>query len=299
MTLKSAGTISENGDDLFLFERLQKFYLILLDELGSFSGNVTAEEQLIEQYYKKLFHEPKLCQFYQYNWRRRVQPMAQLLLELPRREMPWRILDAGCGVGTEAMLWASLRNDVEVTGVDISAERLQAASSRSTYYEHKIGHSLRIEFCDQSVFSILKEKSFDFIWSMEALSHIDPAEEFLASAFANLPAGGKLVISDSHLLNPAMLWRIFKLRRQGIRQTYKSTTAGEIISYAEERLFSVPGLVRMLRRVGFNTVSTQLSIFLPPVMAQFRFFPTLDNLLNSVPIIRYSGGIYTIVAVKS
>ena len=96
-----------------------------------------------------------------------------------------------------------------------------------------------------------------------------------------------------------MLWRIFKLRRKGIKHTYKTTSAGEIIPYAEERLFSVPALSRLLRRAGFTVSSTQLSVFLPPRAARMRYYDSVDRLLNAIPLARYAGGIYTVVAAKS
>jgi hypothetical protein len=50
-------------------------------------------------------------------------------------------------------------------------------------------------------------------------------------------------------------------------------------------------------------VSTQLSVFLPPVVARSPSFAPhysrIDRLLNAIPLVRYAGGIYSIVAAKS
>lgn len=293
------GAVSKNK--LSGFDPLPDFYNILIDELTRLSAD-SATDESIAQYYKRFLNEPGLRPFYQYNWLRRVQPMVGLLQTLPRRAAPWRVLDAGCGVGTESRLWASLRDNVEVVGVDISAARLQAAAARAPFYEKQIGRPLAVGFSDQSAFTILSEQSFDLIWTMEAISHIDPAEAFISAAYESLNSDGRLVISDSHFLNPAMLWRIFKLRRKGIKHTYKTTTSGEVIPYAEERLFSVPALSRLLRRAGFNVVSTQLSVFLPPRAACIPrlalHYAGVDRLFNAIPLARYAGGIYTIVAAK-
>jgi 2-polyprenyl-3-methyl-5-hydroxy-6-metoxy-1,4-benzoquinol methylase len=224
--------------------------------------------------------------------------MVGLLQTLPHREKPWRILDAGCGVGTESLLWASLRDDVKVLGVDISAARLRAASARVPYYQQQIGRSLAVKFCDQSVFTIMKEETFDLIWTMEAISHIDPAESFVEASYDSLSSNGCLVISDSHFLNPAMIWRIFKLRRQGIGHTYKTTSTGETVSYAEERLFTVPQLTRLLYQAGFKTVQTQISIYFPPRLLTSTMFQAADRILNRLPLVRHLGGIYTVSAHK-
>ena len=299
MNFRSIGIDSKGIHDLFTLEHLRDFYSTLIDELNYLANNATADEELITQYYKRLLNESESQQFYQYNWQRRIQPMVQLLHTIPRREESWRILDAGCGVGTESFLWASLRDDVEVIGVDISTARLKAASARRPFYEQQVGRPLSVKFCDQSVFTVLKEKTFDLIWTMEAISHIDPAEAFIAASYASLKTGGHLVISDSHFLNPAMLWRIFKLRRKGIKHTYKTTSAGETVSYAEERLFSVPRLTRVLYQAGFNTVQAQISVYFPPrLLASSLFFQAADRMLNRLPLVRYLGGIYTISAHK-
>ncbi len=77
---------------------------------------------------------------------------------------------------------------------------------------------------------MLKAERFDLVWVMEAISHIDPVEKLLAAVSENLGQDGYLVISDSHLLNPAVAWRVFRLRRGGVElHTHKTTSAGEII----------------------------------------------------------------------
>lgn len=285
--------------DRYSHSIVQRHYQNLLREVTvNVSELSEADCETLRRYYHALLSDEALRTFSYYNWQQRVWPMVRLVQNLPRREKLWQILDAGCGVGTESLLWASLRDDVEVIGVDISAARLKAASVRVPFYEQQVGRPLSVKFCDQSVFTVLKERTFDLIWTMEAISHIDPAETFIAASYASLNADGRLVISDSHFLNPAMLWRIFKLRRQGIRHTYKTTSTGETVSYAEERLFTVPQLTRLLQRVGFKTVETQISVYFPPRLLASATFQAADRMLNQFPLLRYLGGIYTISAHK-
>lgn len=256
----------------------------------------------LQGYYRSLLQNEALRPFYRYNWQRRTAPMAQLIQALPPRQQKWRILDAGCGVGTESLFWATLRDDVAVTGVEINQERLATAQARLEKRQAATAHSLPVTFRSANIFDILEAETFDLIWTMEAISHIDPAERFLEAAFHSLESGGRLVISDSHLANPAMLWRIFKLRRQGIKQTHKVLADGRRITYAEERLFTVPQLTRLLRQAGFAEVQTQLSIFFPPRAAHYRRLFTacvmLDKAFNRLPLMRQIGGIYTVTAVK-
>jgi 2-polyprenyl-3-methyl-5-hydroxy-6-metoxy-1,4-benzoquinol methylase len=121
-----------------------------------------------------------------------------------------------CGLGTESIFWSTLRGDVQVLGVDLSGRRLEVAQARHMAYERYFGRSLNVRFVEQDVFSVLNSEFFDVVWTMEAISHIDPAEAFLAQVSENLGDHGHLVVSDSHIWNPAMAWRVLNLRRQGV-----------------------------------------------------------------------------------
>ena len=258
----------------------------------------------LSRYYGALKKKVALRSFYRYNWTRRVAPMLDIVLALPRRDTPWRILDAGCGVGTESVFWSVLRPDVEVTGVDIAPDRLEIARARQAAYERRLGRTLNLRFCEQDVLGALEGERLDLIWSMESISHIDPAQEFLARAYQSLSAGGACVISDSHLLNPAMAWRVLRLRASGVRErTSRTLSSGERLSYAQERLFAVGQLSRMLRRAGFRSVRSRLSVFFPPSLAcsslAVRVCTQVDSLLATLPLVRNLGGIYTMVAFKA
>lgn len=279
------------------------FYKQLEDEVAENRDGLSADcYGCLARYYAK--NNTRLRSFYRYNWVRRVSPMQKLIMMFPKRKKPWRMLDAGCGVGTESIFWSTLREDLEIIAIDISAERLNTAKARQVAHERCLGRPLNIDFREQDVFEVIRTEDIDLVWVMEAISHIDPAEEFLRHVALNLATTGHLVISDSHILNPAMAWRIYKMRQRGVAErTYKTTTRGKKIPYAQERLFAVRQLSKLLKATGFHSVQTQLSIFFPPQMA---YFPSLfelcvkfDQMLNQVPVIRNVGGIYTIVAGKS
>jgi 2-polyprenyl-3-methyl-5-hydroxy-6-metoxy-1,4-benzoquinol methylase len=279
------------------------YYDCLTSEVIENSLNLPQElHNVLCRYYHSLVKNVRNRLFYRYNWQRRTAPMYFLLRSLPQRSKPWRILDAGCGVGTEALLWGTLRNDVEVTGVDINQERLTTAKERLRKLQIAKGQILPVQFRHGNVFDLLTSSSFDLIWSMEAISHIDPAEQFLSAAFESLNTSGKLVISDSHSINPAMLWRVFKLRRNGFKRTYKRLPGGQYIPYAQERLFSVSTLARLMRRAGFIDVQSQLSVYFPPFTARSQKMLAAcmlaDRVFDQLPLVRYIGGIYTLIGTK-
>jgi SAM-dependent methyltransferase len=153
------------------------------------------------------------------------------------------------------------------------------------------------------VFGVLDSEQFDVVWTMEAISHIDPAEQFLADVAKNLGDRGHLVVSDSHIWNPAMAWRVLMLRRRGVTlRTQKTTSGGQGVSYAQERLLTIGWLSSILKEVGFASVQTQLSVFFPPSLARspslLAVCALFDKVMNRVPVIRNVGGIYTLVASK-
>jgi SAM-dependent methyltransferase len=263
----------------------------------------------LARYYQSLRDHERLRLFYRFNWARRVEPMLEILHALPERETRWRLLDAGCGTGTESIFWSTVREDVEVTGVDIHRGRLEVARARQAAYEDRLGRGLNLRFLDVDVFRALDAGPYDLVWAMESISHIDPAEAFLAKVLERLNAGGyrtsggHLVISDSHLLNPAMAWRVWRLRASGVAErTHRTLDSGTALSYAQERLFTVGQLSRVLRSVGFQSVQSHLSVFFPPALARFpslfRACVRLEAFLSAVVLVRNLGAIYTIVATK-
>jgi len=254
-------------------------------------------------YYRSFRDHKHLYPFYRYNWARRVAPMLEIIIGLPRQSKPWRILDAGCGMGTESIFWSTLRTDVEIVGVDIQSERLDIARARQREYERQLGRNLGLHFSCQDIFQVLQARRFDVVWSMESISHIDPAEDFVESVSEALGSSGYLVVSDSHLGNPMMAWRVWSLRTRGVAERTCKVVEEQAISYAQERLFTVNKLSRLLRSAGFRSVRAQLAVYFPPALARlpslFKVCMWFDALLSRVPLIRSLGGIYTIVASKS
>lgn len=250
-------------------------------------------------YRRSVVEHPERLRFYRYNWSRRVEPMVNLLRSLPVRERPWRLLDAGCGVGTESIFFSLSRPDLDITGVDIAERRLSAAKARKEAHEVHLGRPISSRFTSHDVFDLLRSQHYDLIWSMESISHIDPAEKFVEDAFQSLEALGSLVISDSHQLNPVVFLRALKHQRRGGHRDTRKVVGGNSISYARERVFSVPHLVSLLKAAGFHQVRSQLSIFFPKQLSHFiDLLGHWDSFWNRIPFLRYVGGIYTITARK-
>jgi len=259
-----------------------------------------AHSEALARHYPNITKHPKRLRFYQYNWSKRVEPMVNLLRSLPTRDRPWRLLDAGCGFGTESIFFSLCRPDVEITGSDIREEtRLSAAKVRKAAYESYLGRALSICFTNQDVFKLLRSQRYDLIWSMESISHIDPAEEFIEAAFRSLEDHGSLVISDSNKQNLVVWLRSLKHQWKGGSRVIRTVVGKDATPYARERVFSVPHLKSLLKAAGFHEISSQLSIYCPSFLAfLIEDMPRWDLGWSRRRFLRDWGGIYTITAGK-
>lgn len=229
---------------------------------------------------------------------RRMSPVLNLIDQAGR---PLRILDAGCGVGTQAILFAC--QGADVIGVDINTERLAVAAQRADFYEEKGLLAGSVKFELKNIFSMLEQRSkdFDLVWASEAISHIDPIQKFLDLTYAALKPGGRIVISDPNILNPWVWFKLF--RRRGFRfyTEKEDPETGEMISYAQERCFSMGQIAAKLASAGFWVDDIIPGSFIPGFLRQSRFYlPMLriEKFLREMPIIsRLSGG-YTVVGVR-
>lgn len=211
-----------------------------------------------------------------------------------------KILDAGCGLGSDSILCGILGADA--TGVDLSEERLAVANKRFSFYESKLGRSINTKFLAKSVFDFAE--NYDIIWSRQSISHVDPAAKFVEFAYSHLNKEGKLIINDSNGLNPYVYIQAKRehWRSGGIHTTKKNPKTGEAVSYARERMFTVLSIEDILRRSGFQIDAVDVRGFCPylsfPHYKSKGISYYLNSIFHRIPGIRMFGGTYTVVGVK-
>lgn len=87
------------------------------------------------------------------------------------------ILDLGCGLGMQSLIFASF--GAKVVGVDLREDSIALCWKRKRFFEAMLGTDLDVEFrhCDfrHAKQSDFKDK-FDCLFSMSAFSYIDPLE---------------------------------------------------------------------------------------------------------------------------
>ena len=120
-----------------------------------------------------------------------------------------KILEVGCGCGTEA-LWLAMHG-YSVTAVDVSEELLEVARSRKIILEQYLGRDLPCQFISQSLLDITINK-YDVIWMEQTFHHLEPRDDVLIKLGELLHHGGRLVISETNGWNLAIQAQFFKGR---------------------------------------------------------------------------------------
>ncbi len=237
----------------------------------------------------------------------RLWPLVECLLQAPR---PVRLLDAGCGYGTEAYLAALL--GAEVTGVDLVPERIAVAEARREFFQSQARDALQIEFEAANVLRFLAcRRRYDLMWAMEAISHIHPPEAFLRAAFAALRPGGALIVSDPNRANPLAYLRSVAIRgslRPATHQKFHDPETGQPVDYGQEHIVSTSRIGRALRQVGFVVERIVMSGFMATTVLPSTLLrrPACEVVLSRfgwlaarLPGVRRLGTVYAVVARKA
>ena len=269
-------------------ENLTAFHELLSDESVADGGPLShPEKEIFSRYYRSLRKGPGRQRFCRHYYVEKMRPVVSLIQQ---HGNPVRILDAGCGLGTECLLFAAL--GCEVYGVDLREDRVNIALKRRKYYEDLVQRELNIQFMLENVSDILDQNRFDFIWSKDAISHIHPVEPFLTKARDALQENGKLVISDDNRLNPV------------VRLKYRNPSVGTMtgVQYAHEKMFSPRELTKLIVDAGLHVDGIETTGFLIPPMAAsrvcFNQFVNLEIGIKRMPLLGAFGVYYTVVCGK-
>ncbi len=232
--------------------------------------------------------------------------LITLLQEIESRENA-RLLDAGCGCGSESIMAAMA--GAEVTGIDLVPLRCEYAQSRLPFFREKSGRPLAVDFQAQNVLAHLAaDNHYDIIWANEAVSHIHPAEDFFSAACQALRPGGVLIIADSNGQHPLARRRAARIRGHSnwyLQKQFKYFDDQEHDEVAEERLFSAYSLGRLLRRRGFTVRRVVRHGFLGssfwPLSWQYHeafagIMLKFQHLAANIPLVRRLGSSMTVVA---
>ncbi len=195
---------------------------------------------------------------------------------LPSLKRPL-ILDAGCGLGSESLLFSFL--GANVVGVDLNEARLKVAEKRKLFYKDLIKG--KVEFLLGDVFKIIKRQKFDIIWMNESISHIHPAERFLKLAYQQLNPGGRVIISEGNGGNPYILLKRFMEtgRWSWTSHFVQGPQTSTKVGYAVERLFTYKQITNILLEAGYFIGRVEFTCFIPVFLIRnYKMFKIINRL---------------------
>lgn len=128
-------------------------------------------------------------------FRRVRDKLLRLAEELGRGDGPLKVLNVGCGAGTECQIWAELGHSI--TGMDISEPLIHVARRRAS----EAGFEIRFDV--GSALSLPYESSaFDVCLIPQLLEHVPDWRKCLDEAVRVLRPGGLIYLSTTNVLCP-------------------------------------------------------------------------------------------------
>jgi 2-polyprenyl-3-methyl-5-hydroxy-6-metoxy-1,4-benzoquinol methylase len=129
----------------------------------------------------------------------RIKNLAlRLLSERGKLADQMKILDIGCGAGTQARLWA--QSGHLAYGVDVNAPLIEVGQARAKEegltVELRVGSAAQLEYADASM---------DVCLMPELLEHVQDWQSCLNEAVRVLKPGGLLYLSTTNVLCPVQL----------------------------------------------------------------------------------------------
>jgi SAM-dependent methyltransferase len=293
-------------------ESIRKFHGALRREVLEGNPFLGPEEQSILRDYHPLLgspgrYPPELVESIYLN--RRAAP-AKLIRERPDSV----VLDAGCGVGTDSILFAAL--GAKVVAVNLSAEELGVAERRVRYYEKTWGRRLEVRLVRGDLNRYAPDEDLSLAWLASILAVIKDQETLLERIFRSTRRRGEIMVVDYNLLHPPFLWGEWRrrscarsrspefsrqayywamVRRRGRRGArFFPLTEGGLFDDAQ---FFTPGTLRsLLRKVGFRVLPPRFSGCTP--LSSAPVSTSLENILSRLPGWKVLGRAYLMAGVK-
>jgi SAM-dependent methyltransferase len=174
-----------------------------------------------------------------------AEPELRTAIDSLRLEPGMRVLDAGCGTGeTLGWLAAAVAPDGLAVGLDLSASHLGAARAARP-------HEALLLQADV-LKAPLVGASFDLVWSVNTVHHLENPLAGARILAALLRCGGRLALGQSSLL-PEMYFawdaRLERVTTEAVRAYYRDR-----YRISEYELTAVRGLVGLLHDSGLSKI---------------------------------------------
>jgi len=271
-----------------------RIFEILLEELRfhAFSRSYLTDHdfELLAQYYSSWMRASN-APYLGHCFAQRLKNLVRYISK-HRDGMP-RVLDCGCGLGSESIACALI--GAKVVGIDLDKERLSVAKKRLGYYKGKFGINLDLDFVCKEILKYEPNVKFDILYAKEFISHVWSLPAFLKLASKVLREHGHLIVTDANLYNPYVAFKAYLDHRSTLFTTVHDPETGKKVPYAIERLFSPRYVAEVFTQNGFRPTSLTIFGYSPPVPQNFLSVTRkLEEVISKVPI----GTVYEIAGVK-
>lgn len=187
--------------------------------------------------------------YFRYLHAQKLEALVQEILKRSKSGNPVRILDVGCGMGSQSIAMGLL--GAEVHGIDIDARSIEIAQRRSSWYENRLGHTLKVTFgCnDAGRMGELPLPSHDVVFSQGSVVFFHPIDGFLNAATRFLRPGGSLIISCVNIAHPmnSIGFFLYTGRFRFRFKTHRPLTPREMRRRLEQNGFEV----KLVRGYGY------------------------------------------------
>jgi 2-polyprenyl-3-methyl-5-hydroxy-6-metoxy-1,4-benzoquinol methylase len=194
-----------------------------------------------------------------------------------------KVLEVGCGCGTES-LWMAM-NGANVTAIDIDEPMLCVANERKRIIEKETEQALTVTFFKKSVLDIDTSDKFNIVWVEQAFHHLEPRAQVLEKLRDLVKPGGYLIISETNAWNPLVQLLLFKWR--GFKTIIK--VDGHI--WGNERILTPCKLKKLLKNQGFVNIKKRMFRIFPNSPFLIRIAKKMKNYHN-VPSSKGGRGIF-------
>ena len=171
-----------------------------------------------------------------------------------------RVLEIGCGLGTES-LWLAMRG-AHVIAIDVREDRLTGARERAAVLQREINRDLFCHFAARSVLELPEHGTFDLIWMEQTFHHLEPRADVVRKVASLLAPGGHLVISEANAWNLPLQAQLL-LRRGLPRVEQLKRDDGTSVPYGVERITTAAAIREAFAHQGVECQSVRY----------FRMFP--------------------------
>ena len=120
--------------------------------------------------------------------------LIRLLVERAGLKPGARVLDIGCGIGGSSRYLAR-QHDARVTGVTISPVQVEMADRETAKGEFAHPPEFRVADAN-NLPADLGDGTFDLLWSVEMISHLQDRDSLFRRASQLLKPGGRFAITD-------------------------------------------------------------------------------------------------------